>query len=307
MLYNTDKYQTAHQPEKLYLQLDKCNYSVGDTLWFKAYLFNAATMGASNKSRIAYIELSDESNIVQVRKLVVMDNGLGWGCIPLSPRDFPEGGYTLRAYTQWMRNFDESLIFKQQFYVSDLNQNHWLINIGTTIVDNKAKLHMQLYQPNKQLVSNQLMQLGIRQGDRVLQWEKMQTTSPLGMLDLDIAMLNKPETRYAYLQKAVNVSGAGILGTNAKKLDSKWPEYKFPIITPRPEKTDVQFMPEGGYMVNGILTTVGFKAIDENGMGVDVTGKIINAATQQEIVNFKSVYKGIGSFKFTPQANISYR
>src|ERR1700679_4148229 len=82
------KYQAAHQPEKLYLQLDKNTYSLLDTLWFKAYLFNASSLQASSKSNIVYIEISDENNVVQVRRLAVMNNGLGSGSIVLNRRDF---------------------------------------------------------------------------------------------------------------------------------------------------------------------------------------------------------------------------
>jgi len=301
------KYQAAHQPEKLYLQLDKSTYGLLDTLWFKAYLFNASSLQASSKSNIVYIELSDESNVVQVRRLVVMNNGLGSGSIVLTRRDFPEGGYTLRVYTQWMRNFDESLVFKKQFYVGDLNKDKWLITYNPAFQNQTARLHFQLYQTNKQYVSNQLVQLGIKQGDRVLQWDKIQTTSPLGALDLAVSLPDKPDPRYATLQKAVNEPGAGFAGLSSVNApDANAPVYKFPIIYNRAEKTDVQFMPEGGYLVNGINSVVGFKAIGEDGKGVNISGSIVNGSNEK-VAAFKSNPKGMGSFTFTPQTGIAYK
>jgi len=295
------------QPEKLYLQTDKNTYGLLDTLWFKAYLFNATSLQASSKSNIVYIEISDESNLVQIRRLVVMNNGLGSGSIVLNRRDFPEGGYTLRTYTQWMRNFGESLIFKKQFYVGDLNKDKWLVTYNPAFQNQTARLHFQLYQTNKQFVSNQLVQLGIKQGERTLQWDKIQTTSPLGALDLAVSLPDKPDPRYATLQKAVNQPGAGFAGLGSVNApDVNAPVYKFPIIYNRSEKTDVQFMPEGGYLVNGINSVVGFKAIGEDGKGVNISGSIVNGSNE-EVATFKSNPKGMGSFPFTPQASTTYK
>jgi hypothetical protein len=39
------------------------------------------------------------------------------GRSPCLPAIFREGGYTLRAYTNWMQNFGEDYIFSQRFYL----------------------------------------------------------------------------------------------------------------------------------------------------------------------------------------------
>lgn len=38
---------------------------------------------------------------------------------------------------------------------------------------------------------------------------------------------------------------------------------------------DVQFFPESGYLINGFLNPIAFKALDSNGNGTDITGKLI--------------------------------
>src|SRR5260370_1303641 len=97
-----------------------------------------------------------------------MSNGLGFGCIPLIRRDFPDGGYTIRAYTQWQRNFDESGIFKKQIYVGMPGTDRWLIQLGTAVKDNTAQLHLQLTDKNKKPVANQQVLLGVRQNESIL-------------------------------------------------------------------------------------------------------------------------------------------
>ena len=69
--------------EKLYLQTDKPAYAAGDTLWFKAYLFNAAYFTPSSKSGIMYAEIADDSNRVITRIMLPVLNGTASGQITL--------------------------------------------------------------------------------------------------------------------------------------------------------------------------------------------------------------------------------
>ena len=105
----------SYPAEKLYLQLDKPNYAVGDTLWFKAYLFHAPTLALSAKSGIMYIDIADDGNKVIKKLRLPVSQGISWGNISLS--DVAAGNYTLRAYTTWMRNFGEECFFYQRFTV----------------------------------------------------------------------------------------------------------------------------------------------------------------------------------------------
>ncbi|WP_256011715.1 hypothetical protein [Desertivirga xinjiangensis] len=212
----------AHFPiEKLYLHFDKPYYAIGDTIWFKAYLFDASFLTPSQKSGLFYIELSTDSNKVVKRMMVPAVDGLSWGSIPLNEKEFSEGGYTLRAYTNWMRNFNEDYVFKKQFYFAPERQD-WL-------------LHTQV-QPFK------------GEGNRRL---------------------------------------------------------TFPLELKRSAQTDLQFMPEGGALVAGLSTRVGFKAIGEDGKGTDVTGVVYNSK-QEKVSDFSSEHKGMGSFELTPQPGEEY-
>jgi hypothetical protein len=107
----TDKIEKL-PTEKLYLQLDKPYYVLGDTLRFKAYLLNAG-LTASTRSGLLYVELDDNTNKLIKRILVPVVSGVSWGDIALDEEQFPSGNYTIRAYTNWMLNFGEDYIFKK--------------------------------------------------------------------------------------------------------------------------------------------------------------------------------------------------
>lgn len=71
------------------------------------------------------------------------------------------------------------------------------------------------------------------------------------------------------------------------------------------EDIDLQFFPEGGHLVGDIAGTVAFKAIDEHGMPVTVSGKVFNGADQQ-ISQIFTRHDGMGTFPLTPQVDQQY-
>lgn len=70
-------------------------------------------------------------------------------------------------------------------------------------------------------------------------------------------------------------------------------------------KFDVQFLPEGGTIVNGIRCKMAFKAVGADGKGREVHGVIADDANYV-VSTFKSEYLGMGVFYFTPQNGRSY-
>ncbi|MDR7371473.1 hypothetical protein [Flavobacterium aquidurense] len=61
---------------------------------------------------------------------------------------------------------------------------------------------------------------------------------------------------------------------------------------------------EGGNLVSGIPSTMAFKAVNSNGLPVNVSGTLYE--NDRPLVAFKSTHAGMGSFVFTPDANKKY-
>ncbi len=278
--------------EKLYLQLDKPYYALGDTLRFKAYLLNADFLKPSLKSGLLYVELDDNTNKCVKRMMVPVVSGLSWGDMALVEKDFPEGSYTLRAYTNWMLNFGEDYIFKKNINISAL--------IGSTLVKatfkadkNKIFANLRFTGLDRNPFRLKDMQMRVMNGRHTLIKDKAATGMD-GSMDVNFDL---PEN--------VNVKDLSIQAQEIKKGPEQASTLIIPVTLNRPENTDVQFLPEGGNLVAGIPTRIGFKAISEDGKAANISGKIINSK-QQEIVTFQSTHKGMGSFELTPQAGETY-
>ncbi len=282
--------------EKLYLQTDKPYYNTGDTIRFKAYLLNADFLVPSIRSGLLYVELDDVNGKAVKQIMVPVNAGLAWGDLVPDEKEIREGSFTLRAYTNWMRNFGEDYIFKKNIYISAISGTTTLVKtvFKADSAAGKNKVAAGLYftsLDNNALILKDI-KLRVTDGRRTLARDKV-TTGFDGGLKVNFDLADKTDLKNLVIK--AQRTGTG----------SDTSTLTIPVNINRPEKTDLQFMPEGGNLLAGINTKVGFKAIGEDGKGLALTGKIYNSK-QQEITAFKTLHAGMGSFELTPQAGESY-
>ena len=67
----------------------------------------------------------------------------------------------------------------------------------------------------------------------------------------------------------------------------------------------IDFLPEGGDLVDGILCNTAFKVIDKNGQPVEVTGEVLDEQKNQ-VATLQTVHDGMGSFSFIPHMPHDY-
>ncbi|WP_069660079.1 hypothetical protein [Arcticibacter eurypsychrophilus] len=197
-----DRYRTTQLQEKLFVHTDRTSYLAGEIAWFKIYNVDASFHKPMGISSVAYVEILDRENKAVVQAKVKLQDGKGKGSLYL-PVSLSSGGYRLRAYTRWMKNFSPEFYFEEPIHI--------------------------------------------------------------------INTLKEPE--------AVLV---------AKEL-----QY------------DVQFFPEGGNLVDGLTSKVGFRATDHSGNGVNFNGVILDE-DNTVIAEFKPAKFGIGNFSFTPLKGVKY-
>jgi hypothetical protein len=70
-------------------------------------------------------------------------------------------------------------------------------------------------------------------------------------------------------------------------------------------KTSIQFLPEGGNMVETIESNIAFKAVHFDGTPAPASGAVFNSKNQQ-IAAIKTIHDGMGSFLLTPENNETY-
>ena len=103
--------------EEIYLHTDRDKYIAGEDIWFSIYALGRETGKLSARSAIVYVELLNPWNIPLIQKRFKLNVGRGEGSF-LLPDSISSGTYTIRAYTNWMKNFhpDNSFIHYVDIY-----------------------------------------------------------------------------------------------------------------------------------------------------------------------------------------------
>ena len=105
-------YASKHLSEKVYVHTDKSTYLNNEICWFKIYSLDGFFNTPLTISTICYLEILDDQNQPVIQEKINMTNGMSNGSIAI-PNNLPTGNYTIRAYTNWMKNFDAQYFFSK--------------------------------------------------------------------------------------------------------------------------------------------------------------------------------------------------
>ncbi|WP_316769459.1 hypothetical protein [Pedobacter frigiditerrae] len=278
--------------EKLYLSFDKPYYNTGDTLWFKSFLLNGDHT-LNNRTDKIYVELFNDSLVFVESRVIALNNGLGYGDFALQKK-FREGTYTIRAYSNWQQNFGSRYYFQKSLYIGKADEKTWLLdsyqklNISTS--KSTIDLKLRITNIKNEAAGLKDVEIHLMNGKKRLMKADFQTSID-GLIETQIPLGdNKLNEKYSFI----------IID---KKDNSR--KLTLPLIIQDLDQVDLQFMPEGGYMVNDIFGKIAFKAINADGFGKDIMGKIVNSKNEL-LAELKSSHKGMGSFYLLPQKGESY-
>jgi hypothetical protein len=295
LIQKTAKYNNSRPVEKVYLQFDKPYYAVGDTIWFKAYVTMLAHQ-PTVLSKIVYVEmLSSTDSLVQSLRIQVL-NGVATGNIPLSQFAIKKGNYRIRAYTNWMRNFEGEYFFNKNIAVGNSIDNELITNASFSGSEKNdlTKINVRIVYKDE---------TGAPYANKKVSW-KIDT-------DNDKPLKGKGTTDNNGVLN-VSVEGSKALALTQRELvtvidrGSKKPiTSSFPLKYGDPN-IDVQFFPEGGELISGLRTRVAFKAIKADGLGIDVKGTVTDN-TGKAVADITTQNLGMGVFFIVPDGDKSYK
>ena len=275
----------SRHDEKLWFHLDKPYYGAGDTIWFRAYLTDAATLRSDTLSNYIYVDLFDRKNKLISAKKIKRDS-IGFANNLYIPDTLSAGEYTLQAYTGWMLNFSPDVFFQKNILIGGGSTDALKSSItytpeqaivrftdanGFPVTDTEASF--VLYDKNnKRLLS-----------------DRQQTTSTGALF---VSLPPDSLIQGSYVEARIS--------SNGKKYERTF------FIEPPTRSFAVQFFPEGGHLVAGSPQIIAFKAEGSDGYPVDVSGSVLNHAGDT-VARFSSEHEGMGTFLLTPQPGETYR
>lgn len=104
--------------EIVYLHLNKSTYIKGEDIGFTAYVLDKKTKKPSLITTNLYVSIEDKERNVLKQKLIRVEEGIASDVFTLDSL-FTSGHYNIKAFTNWMRNFNEKNYFIETIKVMD--------------------------------------------------------------------------------------------------------------------------------------------------------------------------------------------
>lgn len=115
-------YSNSSLTEKIFAHTDKNFYLAGEIVWFKLYVVNGDDNKLIDLSKVAYVEILDKDQRSVLQGKISLENGTGNGSLYI-PLSFNSGVYKLRAYTNWMKNFDAAYYYEKPITIVNSVKN----------------------------------------------------------------------------------------------------------------------------------------------------------------------------------------
>jgi len=140
--------------EKVYIHTDRAKYGAGETIYFSAYHYDQGYGDDAETSRVLYVELINQDGEQIGFQWLKLYSGRAEGSIDI---DYQQKSQyiTLRAYTGYMRNFDDSLFFRKQIEVVGLSE-------GLVARDQEDKVVIQAFPEGGHLLSDIVSIVGVK-------------------------------------------------------------------------------------------------------------------------------------------------
>lgn len=108
--------------EKIYVHTDKNVYFEGEYIWFKIYLVDQSSLLPNDLSKTVYVSLIGASGQELIKKKIFIEEGVGTGEFEIA-KSVPAGHYHIRAFTNYMLNFEEDPGFTKKIAIISENSN----------------------------------------------------------------------------------------------------------------------------------------------------------------------------------------
>jgi len=279
-------YGKAKSAGNFFVHFDKNVYTNSETAYFTGYLLKAGKTLLNQHKVMSLVLIRDADSTVVLEDKFAMEGGISFGSITL-PDSILTGNYHFLVYTEHLINGMPEVMFRQNVTLKSIFDPTF-----------RSQIRLMSPQPNEQ------------QHYQVL----------VSVTSADGRFLPKPvQVEYGYgpLKKSIktDASGQALLDLPAKyqpadpkvyvKLkynkDSAFINLNIPAQTTHAR---VSFYPEGGNLITGLLSTVGWEIKDRQNRPLSL--KALLYKDQKVIDTVESSSYGIGKFTLKPEKGAVY-
>ncbi|MBB5395898.1 hypothetical protein [Mucilaginibacter sp. AK015] len=284
-------YGLKDQSPVLFVHFDKNIYTNNEEIWFTGYLISSDINKVKEHHILSVSLISDDDNKIATQANFIMDGGLSFGSMYI-PDSVSAGNYHLVAYTDRLVNGKPSAFFKQAVTIKTTNQP--ALNLSFSILDStqtpRGKIRTVLTAKSKELP---VIAAPVKYKLNGTGRSAVLATGKTGVTGEHILTLDKSQ-----------VSPAGHV-LKADVGDGKLKESIRINLPVRKAKAAIRFYPEGGYLVNGKTSNIGWEAKSPNGEPLTIRGILLKNGKPVDTISTDSY--GMGLFKLAPQKGAAYQ
>ena len=268
--------------EKVFLMTDKFHYRPGEAIWFRAFVADAENRPDSDKGSKLSVGLYDKAGVLLLKDGFDLIKGEASGTLVV-PDNLPADVYFLGANTSSLYSPDQISITKLKIDAQYSNQ--WVFKTiakdSISVAGKKNELFVILTDITGSAVKNELLRYRLKNGAETIENGKFKTDDN-GKVTIP---LNIP----------AKTNGEPFICELADAKD----ELKYQVFLPsNVDPIVVRFYPEGGNLVAGIPTRIGFTAFNKWGIPVDIEGSVLNQ-DGETVTPVRTLTRGLGLFSVT--------
>ncbi len=268
----------------LFVHYDKTVYTHNEMVWFTAYLLRVND--AKNYHTLSVALVNNHSRKVVVQQRYVMQNCLARGDFRI-PDSISTGSYSLIASTNRLRNGQQEEIFIQAITIKTVSEPPFSASLQ--LVDSIAKdgfyqVKLEGYTKDKMLLNGAVITYtaGKSAPTTVVANER-------GEYLFRVPVAQVTEKNPQFRAKVA-------FGKESRELSLKMPVRLPPTV--------LKFYPEGGYLIAGITSQLGWEARTPEGSPVETIGILFR--NNEPVDTVKTEASGLGKFRLHPVKNAVY-
>ena len=283
-------YFSYYPREKVFLTTDKQFYKPGETIWFRSFVSNGDNLLSSVEGSKLYVGLYDKMGSAVGKDIYKLVDGSAFGDLVI-PEKLDDDFYFLVAYTSVQSSQEQIAVIPLK--IEPQYSNQWVVEAvakdSVSIAGKPNELFVVLRDVSGEIQKNEQLKYEIRNGSEVIAKDKMKTNE------------NGKATIPFTIPAKTNGEPFVCALSDAK---GDWSHDVF--LPTNLDQVIVQFFPEGGSLVAGIPTRVGFTAFNKWGIPVNLDGSLVNARGEK-VAPVKTLSKGLGIFSASFPAQQQYK
>jgi hypothetical protein len=283
-------YAKSNPDDVLFVHTDKSVYTNNEQIWFSAYLLQSHTTSVKEHTILSVALLREDNREIYMQDKYAMGGGLSFGSL-LLPDSIPPGNYQLLVCTNVLsKSGRPAASFCQPLTIKSITLPDFDVRLSlldSLPVEGAVRVRVLIEFNGTGTKSTGKPDVRYHVGNSKVKNARIDSQNAC-VLTIPVDQLNQPEP---VLLTSVKVND------QVRHLSLRLPEMKAPGVT-------IRFYPEGGNLVDGLESTVGWETKTAANLPVPVLGVLFKNDLPVDTISTNS--SGIGRFKLAADSKSKY-